>query len=166
MIIYCDMDGVLVNFERGAEEALGHSFDSSILDAVNRRDREQILALKDRFWVNLPEMPEMRRLWNVIAKHQAHILSAEATWDREAGVQYSRIGKLMWLKKHLGIPLMRTHIVRRTEKKDYAQSESGPNLLIDDFPKNIQEFQRAGGAAIHHTSVSQTLDELRKLGIY
>ena len=166
MIIYCDMDGVLVNFEKGAEIAVGHPFDSSILDSVKQQDRQKILQLKDEFWTNLPPMPEMMRLRKVISKYQSHILSAEASWDRDAGVRYSRIGKMMWAKKHLGIPLTRVHIVRRSEKQDYAQSETGPNLLIDDFRNNIEEFRRAGGIAIHHMNVNQTLNELRQLGYH
>lgn len=166
MIIYCDMDGVLVNFEHGAELALGHPFDSSVLDSVKQKDREEIIALKDQFWANLPPMPGMQQLWRVISKYEPHILSAEASWDRDAGVHYSRIGKMMWIKKHLSIPLKRVHIVKRSQKKDYAQSEAGPNLLIDDFRTNIAEFERAGGRAIHHTSVSQTLDELKKFGYH
>lgn len=166
MIIYCDMDGVLVNFAQGAETVLGHPFDSSVLDSVKQKDREEILKLKDSFWTNLPPMPGMQQLWRVISKYEPHILSAEASWDRDAGVHYSKIGKLMWIKKHLGIPLKRVHIVKRSEKQDYAQSEAGPNLLIDDLHKNILEFERAGGRAIYHTSVSQTLNELRQLGYH
>jgi hypothetical protein len=56
--------------------------------------------------------------------------------------------------------------VRRSEKQDYAQSETGPNLLIDDFRNNIEEFRRAGGIAIHHMNVNQTLNELRQLGYH
>lgn len=157
MIIYCDMDGVLVNFVRGVEQLLGHM-------PVDQKDYDQILKLKDKFWSNLSPMPEMHRLWKLLHKYDAHILSAEASWDRNAGVHYSRIGKMMWIKRHLGIPLKRVHIVKRVEKQNFAQSESGPNLLIDDKKQNVLEFKRAGGKAIYHTSVSPTLNELRKLG--
>jgi len=166
MIIYCDMDGVLVNFERGAELAVGHRFMSSVLDSVKKEDQERILKLKEIFWSNLPMMPDAMRLWRVITKYDAQILSAEASWDREAGVKYSRIGKMMWVKKNLGVSLNRVHIVKRSEKKYYAQSEAGSNLLIDDFKDNIIEFERAGGKTIYHQSVSHTLDQLKKHGIY
>ena len=38
------------------------------------------------------------------------------------------------------------------------------NILIDDYIKNVREFTQAGGIGIHHTSTSQTLSELKKLG--
>lgn len=167
MIIYCDMDGVLVDFVSGVEELLGHSFESSILDSVKEQDYDQILALKEQFWVDLPPMPGMKRLWNVINKYQAHILSAKASWERKRGTkEFSRIGKLLWLKRHLQIPLERVHLVQRVEKQNFAMSEKGPNLLIDDHEKNIREFRAAGGIGIHHTSVEHTIHELQQLGIH
>ena len=39
-----------------------------------------------------------------------------------------------------------------------------PAVLIDDYPKNIREWQRKGGIGILHTSASSTISQLRKLG--
>lgn len=166
-IIYCDMDGVLVDFAGGAEAVLGHPFDSSVLDSVKEQDRDQILALKESFWVNLPPMPNMRRLWSVINKYDAHILSAKASWERDRGTkEFSRIGKMLWIKKWLQIPVSRVHIVNRVEKQKFAQSEQGSNILIDDHLKNIQEFRAAGGIGIHHTTIEHTIHELQRLDIH
>lgn len=162
--IYMDMDGVLVDFMGGAERVLGHAFDSSVIDAVNQEDRAEIVKLKEKFWTDLSPTPEMRPLWKIVSKYSAHILSAKANWDLEAKVNHSRTGKLLWIKKHLGIPLARVHIVNRADKQLYAQSESGPNILVDDHKKNIAEFERAGGIGIHHTSMRETVNRLRALG--
>lgn len=167
MIIYCDMDGVLVDFMKGAEAVLGHPFESSVLDSVKEQDYDKILALKESFWVNLPPMPGMRELWRVVNKYNGHILSAKASWERNRGTkEYSRIGKLIWIKRHLQIPLSRVHIVERKDKQRFATSEQGPNLLIDDHSKNIREFQAAGGIGVYHTSLEQTLMALQKFGIH
>ncbi len=39
-----------------------------------------------------------------------------------------------------------------------------PAILIDDYPKNTIQFTRKGGIGIHHTSTSNTIKELKKLG--
>ena len=39
-----------------------------------------------------------------------------------------------------------------------------PAIIIDDFPKNVDQFKAAGGIGIHHTSASKTISELKRLG--
>ena len=39
-----------------------------------------------------------------------------------------------------------------------------PNVLIDDHEKNIKEWESKGGIGVHHISVSNTLNELKRLG--
>ena len=57
--------------------------------------------------------------------------------------------------------------MRRVEKQKFAmKSDMGrrPAILIDDFPRNVDQFKAAGGMGIVHTSTSNTLRELKKLG--
>ena len=39
-----------------------------------------------------------------------------------------------------------------------------PNLLIDDYIKNVNEWKSAGGMGIHHISPTSTIAELKRLG--
>ncbi len=43
-------------------------------------------------------------------------------------------------------------------------SDGKPNVLIDDHPKNIREWEAKGGIGILHTSVSKSMSELKRLG--
>ena len=36
--------------------------------------------------------------------------------------------------------------------------------LIDDYIKNIKEWEKKGGIGVHHTEVGKTLAELKRLG--
>ena len=49
-------------------------------------------------------------------------------------------------------------------EKSYATTNGKPNILIDDYIKNIREWQAAGGTGIHHTDVRKTISELKRLG--
>ena len=101
-----------------------------------------------------------KRLYSFISKYDPHILSAYSTQDAN-----SRRGKLKWLAKNTKIPRGKTHLVLRSQKKDFAVNRDGsPNLLIDDYIKNIKEFESIGGIGVHHTDTGKTLRELKKLG--
>ena len=60
------------------------------------------------------------------------------------------------------------NIVRRLEKKDFAMKGSNigkrPAILIDDYPKNVQQFKAAGGIGILHTTTSNTISQLKRFG--
>ena len=116
------------------------------------------------FWAELPPMPDMKQLWGFISTFQPNILTAvpavRLVWDPPAGIQ-----KAMWCEKNLGISRDRVYAVQRRDKKHFAKSSDGrPNVLIDDHQNNIQEFKSAGGIAIHHTSASNSIAELEKIG--
>ena len=53
----------------------------------------------------------------------------------------------------------------RSQKQAFAKDIDGePNVLIDDYIKNIKEWEAKGGIGILHTSVSKSMSELKRLG--
>ena len=53
----------------------------------------------------------------------------------------------------------------RSQKQAYAKDTDGePNVLVDDYIKNIKEWEAKGGIGIHHTSVPKTINDLKRLG--
>ena len=154
--IYCDMDMVLCDFLKGAEEVLGTSFIKA-----DKTKRWPTISAKKDFWVSLEWMPGSKKMWTFINKYDAHILSAYSTKDAN-----SRKGKLDWLRKNAKLTQKsRIHLVMREDKQKYAMTKDGkPNLLIDDYIKNINEFKAKGGIGVHHTSAMGTIAELKRLG--
>ena len=162
--IYCDMDGVLVDLIAGATKILGYDFSKRYGYVSGKHELWDKLAEEKMFWAELPPMPDMKQLWGFISTFQPNILTAvpavRLVWDPPAGIQ-----KAMWCEKNLGISRDRVYAVQRRDKKLFAKSSDGrPNVLIDDHQNNIQEFKSAGGIAIHHTSASNSIAELEKIG--
>ena len=162
--IYCDMDGVLVDLIKGATKILGYDFSKRYGYVKGSHELWDKLAEDKMFWAELPPMPDMKQLWGFISTFQPNILTAvpavRLVWDPPAGIQ-----KAMWCEKNLGISKDRVYAVQRRDKKLFAKSSDGrPNVLIDDHQNNIQEFKSAGGIAIHHTSASNSIAELEKIG--
>jgi hypothetical protein len=76
----------------------------------------------------------------------------------------SKPGKRKWVKKHLG-PVKEIYLVPRWEKQKWALDKDGnPNILIDDYIKNIKEWRDKGGIGVHHTNALNTIRQLKQLG--
>lgn len=150
--IYCDMDGVLVDFDKGYFELTGvdikgqfhHSTD--FWDPINKAGKQ--------YWLNLEWAPDGKELWSYIQKYRPKLLSAPSRQND------SRVGKHEWVERELpGVPLL---LRSAKHKKDFAGPDS---ILIDDRADNIEGWIGAGGIGIHHTSTEDTIKELKKLGL-
>jgi len=147
--IYCDLDGVLVNFSEGYKELTGID-----LNGVFRNDDKFWNPINDagyNFWINLPWMSDGKKLWNYIKRYNPEILSAPSNRDE------SRIGKCDWVKRE--IP--GSHLILRTSKnkKEFACPHC---ILIDDLQTNIDSWTESGGIGILHTSAVDTIKQLKK----
>jgi len=172
--IYCDMDGVLVDFVGGtvkhitnnlqsgeAEElraAIGRDYiESEDIDNNKTVRRYMYRELENHadFWRDLPWMPGGKELWDYIAPYNPHILTAPMKYGSE-------IGKQEWIDKNLNPPPPEK-VFMSHEKYRWAVRDGGPNILIDDFSKNTVPWTEAGGIAILHTDTAKTIQELEKI---
>ena len=153
-IIYCDMDQVLCHFMAGADKAAGGSFVTA-----DKGERWQKISDTKGFWAELEWMPGSKKLWQFIAKYDAHILSAFSKKDSN-----SRPGKMKWLAKNTNVKRGNIHLVQRDQKQAYATIDGKPSVLVDDYIKNIKEWEQRGGIGVHHTNVNKTITRLKSLG--
>lgn len=153
--IFCDMDGVLVDFERGYEELTGIDIKNQFVQG----DENFWAPLTDagaKFWATLNWMPDGKLLWRYIQKYKPNILSAPS---RE---ESSKIGKQAWCKINIPGQYNKIYLVPSYEKKQYSK----PNhILIDDMEKNIVEWVKNGGIGILHKTTVSTIFQLKKLGL-
>ena len=152
--IYCDLDEVLVDFIRGADAAVGGNFVK-----MDKDERWNKVNQTKGFWANLNWKSNAKRLHDFIIRYNPHVLSAYTGRDNT-----SKVGKIKWLKKNTGFKRGNIHLVLRSQKKSYATTNEKPNILIDDYDKNIREWEAAGGIGILHTNVGKTISELKRLG--
>ena len=151
--IYCDMDGVIADFERGYEELTGIDLQGEF-KPEGKEFWGPISKAGVGFWAGLKWMPDGQQLWDYIKPFNPQLLSAPS---RE---QSSRIGKHVWVKHK--IPGTRLILRYANKKKELASPES---ILIDDRQANIDQWEAAGGIGILHTSAANTISQLKKLGL-
>jgi len=150
--LYCDLDGVLADFDKAYLTISG--------GIPHKGDDEfwaRIKAAED-FWLNLEMMPDGPKLWDYVKSHHyVVILSSPGTHDTERAVRQKR----QWIKKHLGEHV--NFVPKEAKfKHHYADDRC---ILIDDWARNIERWTKAGGIAIHHKSADETIAELQKLGL-
>lgn len=151
--IYCDMDGVIADFERGYEELTGVDLQGEF-KPEGKEFWDPISKAGVGFWAGLKWMPDGQQLWDYIKPHKPKLLSAPSREDS------SRIGKHVWVKHKIpGTKL----ILRYADKKKQLASPS--SILIDDRQANIDQWESAGGIGILHTSAANTISQLKKLGL-
>ena len=88
--IYCDMVQVICDFIGGYEKLTGLDFAE-----VTRKIGGTLITGKKDFWATLDWITGSQRMWNLINKYNANILSAYSNRDGN-----SRKGKTQWLKKN------------------------------------------------------------------
>ncbi len=148
------MDGVLVDFEKGYYELTKkHTKQFPKGDAAFWQPISDAGA---SFWANLPWMPDGPELWKYIKRHKPAILTAPSQDPS------SRVGKEAWCKMHINNQYRELFFASRGMKQMFAEPD---RILIDDLKETINEWEAKGGKGIHHTSASNTIAQLKKLGL-
>jgi hypothetical protein len=151
--IYCDMDSVLVDFDRGYQELTGMTTQQADAKGVETF-WDPISKAGAKFWITLDWMPDGKQLWDYIKKYNPILLSAPS---RE---ESSKLGKRVWVKREL--PGVKLILKYASQKQEYASPTS---ILIDDRQKNIDQWKAAGGIGILHTNTANTIKQLKQLGL-
>ncbi len=166
MRIFCDMDGVLSDWDSQFEKEAGMTIEEFQKEYSKNASWKLVGKAGEAFWAGMEWMPDGIDLWSFIRKYNPTILSSPSLDPK------SITGKAKWLKKNLNwdFPYI-------TKKEDWTGQEktifygnkfefaTGPSdILIDDTPKKLDAWVAAGGTGILHTSAKETIAELKKLG--
>lgn len=149
---YIDLDGVLVDFNKGYYELTGKD-----LTGKFESGPEFWKPIDDagyEFWINLEWTKDGKQLWEYVKKYNPQILSAPSSQID------SRIAKMNWVKREL--PGTKLILRSAKHKHEFATSDS---LLIDDRPENIEKWVNVGGIGILHTSAKKTINDLKKMNL-
>ena len=150
--VYCDMDGVLTDFELGYEKLTGIDLKGEFQKGEDFWD--PISKAGVGFWAGLQWMPGGKELWAYLKPFNPVLLSAPS---RE---ESSRIGKAVWVKHKIpGTKL----ILRYAKQKQQLATPS--SILIDDRAVNIDQWEAAGGIGILHINTADTIEQLKQLGL-
>jgi hypothetical protein len=150
--IYLDCDGVLADFDRGAEAILGmppHAFEK-------RRGAGEFwrqLAKAPDFFGSLPLMPDAMELYEAVRHKDPVILTGMPRGG------WAEAQKRRWAERHFpGVPVITTMAALKHEHRHPG------DVLVDDRDKHRHLWENEGGIFIHHKSAHRSIKELERRG--
>ena len=176
--IFCDMDGVLVDFEHGAVKLVNEFMTKqgkpqiSESDLDNKEIRQIMFRLiyknPGAFFGSLPPLSDgVESLWPWISGCGLNValLTAGIKGSREAPT--SEQGKNSWANRELNPKPQKLILKEAKLKHEYAVIDGIQNILIDDKAATIDSWNAAGGIGILHEpgNSRKTIIRLKALGI-
>ena len=148
-VLYCDLDGVLVDFEQGVINRLGKN-----PQELNRNMMWAVLRKTPNFYDKLSWMPKGRTLWEAIKDYNPVILTGcpRGGWSEE--------DKRNWCARELG-PHIKVICCDTREKPNYC---SEGDMLIDDRDVIMNEWIKKGGKYVLYseTNLESNIDTIKK----
>lgn len=155
--LYCDMDGVLTDFEQRFNYFTGQR----PKQYKNRYGERAFWHLIDvevglSFWSKMPWMPQGKQLWNFISRYNPELLTSPSKDNN------SRLGKNLWVKNNLN-PQPKVVFSYSEDKQTYAQQSA---ILIDDKKSNIEQWVAKGGIGLRckDGNIQPIISKLKQLG--
>jgi mitochondrial fission protein ELM1 len=162
---YCDMDGVLVNLDKGFK-AISGGLSPQEYEAKNGKNTFWNVVNKNpNFWVELEPLPDAKVLWDYIKDTfkdpPAVILSAgQGTRIKEQ--------KTAWIRKHIDPSAQVIIASSGVKKPQYIIDRADVRLthiLLDDTDKNITAWENSGEnrIAILHKDAASSINKIKQI---
>jgi hypothetical protein len=161
-IVYLDMDGVLADFFGGVEKLYGVSHWKELTADKSKDLKKEVI---DRitgtdFFATLPKFPTADGLIDMVKKFTGGTFSINTSplrGDHENSGKYKKV----WISNNIETP---AEIIVTGRKETYAKDKASgtPNILIDDRPINIKNWQAAGGYGILYQANRDPLSKVQQ----
>ena len=149
--LFLDADGVLADFDAGAQRLLGMK-PKAFIAKHGRGEFWKRLARAKNFYGTLPEMSDARLLFNAV-KHLEPTILTGLPLGRWAAPQ-----KVEWAAEHFpGVPII---TCMAADKHNHMKPG---DVLVDDREKHRAAYEAAGVVFVHHKSAEDSLTQLAKI---
>lgn len=159
--LYCDMDGVLCDFDAQFDHYFGMSPKEYIQERGEKAFETAVEEGGIEFWSEMPWFPGSQDMWKKISKYGTIILSSPSNFSK------AKEGKKLWIEKNLN-PKPKEIIFKQTGDKHTILSGKGKeeikkSVLIDDYGVNLKPWIAMGGVGIKHKNEKDTSHILQQL---
>lgn len=167
IVVFLDLDGVLVDLNKGLKDQFGFEFPKERTEENRKIIHDMwydIAKNNPRFWSNLPPTDDCYSIYNAAKSIDPNLHILSATPEPFTGIYdiACRNEKVSWVWNKLGYLQATRAIITKSKLKQNHMVPDKINILVDDHPGNIERWIAAGGVGIHHTNLENTLKELSK----
>ena len=142
--VYVDMDGVLADFFSDWNRMVGVGHWKEIEDPEAALD---MIRNHPTFWIDLKPLSNAPRLLGAIKKFAGKYDICTSPLGKDPNCEPQ---KREWVQKYLSAFSPDEVHVTHNKPQFAKQADGTPNILIDDFGKNIRAWEAAGGIGIHY----------------
>jgi FMN phosphatase YigB (HAD superfamily) len=155
MRLFVDLDGVLVDFDRGVFQATGH-YPSEISD----QQMWPILARTPGFYDKLEWMSDGKELWEFAKNFSPTILTGLPRG------QWAESQKRSWCLRELGphVPVLTCLSREKGRAASMVLEPDETPVLVDDRLNAQSGWLDIGGVFVLHVSAQDSLRQLKELG--
>ena len=169
--LYCDMDGVLCNFDQRFEDLFGKEPSEVESERGTPYFWGMIHRVGKKFWSRMDWTPHGQELWDAISEHKPTLLTAppKKQGDFSQLDPVTMEGKQEWADVHL-IPGPAGIIFKASkDKQQVAEQDVADGLtpiLIDDRKDITDRWTAAGGIGLNvpkNGNPSKAIERIKKL---
>jgi hypothetical protein len=161
--IYCDMDGVLCDFDTQFDHYYGIPPRQYSNEKGKKVFEDAVDKVGPQFWAKMPWMPGGKELWAKISPYNPAIVTSPGNF------KFAIEGKKIWIKENLSPQPKSVFFAKAGNKhlviSDKPESEIKNSILIDDYFPNLAPWKQLGGIGIMHKSFEGTNSILNKFNL-
>lgn len=156
-MIYLDLDGVFADFSGAVQKHC-----PGMIYQQHSKQIWGILETIPNFFSTLdPILPNLK-LYDIVLSKDISVEFLTALPRATGFLKTAQRDKTDWVHEH--IDCAQVNCVGSWEMKKYF-CRGKHDILIDDSPRNIEDWTKVGGTGILHVTLKDTLQQLHQLGI-
>ena len=160
--VYCDMDGVLADMDKGFKELSGGLMPNEYEAKNGKNSFWKLVNTKPNFWLELEPMPDAKVLWKFI--HDNFKNPPPVILSAGQGTTITQ-QKTQWIRNHIDPNVKVIIAASGVKKPNYILNLPGrvTHVLVDDTAKNIEAWnnEEKHRIAIHHKDAANSIEQLK-----
>ena len=163
--IYIDMDGVLADFDKGCIDLCGVEPRKQGWEMNPAEDdaRWEKIRGVEHFYDKLDIFPGAKDMFDVLySKYGEDFQILTGIPKPRRGIDSAADDKTSWVRRLLSKDIV-INIVYSEEKQRFCTGKDC--ILIDDYDRNIGQWEAMGGTGVLFTDTESAMDQLKELGV-